>query len=251
MKFVLIGFVLLLTLGATRVAAQQTDGYYKWEAYGGYLHGENRYSADRDRFDFGPGGTQTVVLCSADGAAIFGPNFQRLFCERNGFNGVDGAVTYNVSRYFGITGDFTAQRRTATYVDTLVPGHTDTTDVTETKYQLFGGVQIKDNSRTTRFKPFAHALLGFAREKLTGNTTSTLPAEPPSTFSDSPTSFALKLGGGLDVRLNHRLDLRVIEVDYNPVFARDRTLSGTLPFGVRVLGHRADNVTFGVGLVIH
>jgi hypothetical protein len=251
MKFALLSLALLLSWGANRVAAQQTDGYYKWEGYGGYLHGENNYSADRDIFDFGPGGVQNVGLCSADGTAIFGPNFQKLFCGRNGFNGVEGSVTYNVSRYVGITGDFTAQRRTATYVDTFGPGHTDTTDVTETKYQLFGGVQIKDNFPETRFKPFAHALAGFARERLSGNTTSTDPTEPPSTFTDQPTSFALKLGGGLDVRLNHRLDLRVIEVDYNPIFARDRTLGGTLPFGVRVLGRRADNVTFGVGLVIH
>lgn len=251
MKFVLLSLALLMTWGATRVTAQQPDNYYKWEGYGGYVHGRNNYSADRDVFDFGPGGTQTVVLCSADGAAFFGTNFQKLFCQRNGFNGVDGSVTYNVSRYFGITGDLNAQRRTDTYVDTIAPGHTDTTKVTETKYQLFGGVRIKDNSRETRYKPFAHALVGFARERLNGNTTSTLPAEPPSRFTDSPTSFAMKLGGGLDVRLNSRIDVRVIEVDYNPIFARDRTLGGTLPFGVRVLGRRADNVTFGVGIVIH
>lgn len=251
MKFAPLGAILLLTWSATGIFAQQTDEYHKWEGYGGYLHGRNNYSADRDVFDFGPGGVQTVVLCSADGAAIFGTNFQKLFCERNGFNGVDGSVTYNVSRYVGFTGDFSAQRRTATYVDTLGPGHTDTTKVTENKYQLFGGVRIKDNSPETRFKPFAHALAGFAREKLSGNTTSTLAVEPPSSFTDSPTSFALKLGGGLDVRLSRRLDLRLIEVDYNPNFARDRTLGGTLPFEVRVLGRRADNVTFGVGLVIH
>ena len=40
MKLAIFGLAILLTWGATRVAAQATGEYYKWEGYGGYLHGE-------------------------------------------------------------------------------------------------------------------------------------------------------------------------------------------------------------------
>lgn len=52
-------------------------------------------------------------------------------------------------------------------------------------------------------------------------------------------------------RLNHRLDLRAIEVDYVPIFAGDRPLTITPhAFGINVIGRTANNLNFGVGLVI-
>ena len=251
MRKVFLLAVILMFAGTVRVTAQKNSDFHKWEAYGGYLHGQNNYSADSDTFDFGPGGVQNVPFCSALGTATFGANFQKLFCDRNGFNGFDGSVTYNVSRYLGVKADFTYQHRSATYVDSFGPGHTDTSNLTENKYEFMGGVQLKDNSPETRFKPFAQALAGVAREKLSGHNTSTDPTEPPSNFTDTPTSFALKLGGGLDVRVSRRIDLRLIEVDYNPIFGRDRPLKIDAPFTVQVMGHRADNFTFGVGIVFH
>ena len=55
--------------------------------------------------------------------------------------------------------------------------------------------------------PFAHALFGVAKLK-----TETNEFGPLLSFSD--TSFALALGGGLDVTVNDRLAIRVVQIDY-------------------------------------
>jgi hypothetical protein len=70
---------------------------------------------------------------------------------------------------------------------------------------------------------------------------------------DRTTSPALKIGGGIDVRISPRVDLRVIEIDYQPIFARDRRtpVSGPFVFDQTVKGKTAQNVTLSVGLVWH
>jgi opacity protein-like surface antigen len=249
MKKHFLGVMIALLALATQSAAQQTAGYHKWEFYGGYLHGRNVYSAKEDDVTFG-GATQNIILCTPTADANFGANFEKLLCKRNTFHGFDAAATYNVSRYFGIKADFSWQRHKATLVDDFGAGGVQTSINTETKYEIFGGVQIKDNATETRWKPFAHVLAGVVHEKLSG--TDLNPVQGTTNYSDRPTSFALKLGGGLDVRLNHRLDLRAIEVDYVPIFAGSRPLTITPPtFGINVIGRTANNLIFSVGLVIH
>ena len=55
----------------------------------------------------------------------------------------------------------------------------------------------------------------------------------------------MNLGGGIDVRLNERIDIRVIQVDFNPIFLKSRTVEGiTFP------GRTAHGVRFSIGLVI-
>jgi hypothetical protein len=63
------------------------------------------------------------------------------------------------------------------------------------------------------------------------------------TLDDRATSFAMKLGGGLDLRL--------IEFDYNPIFARDRAVAGNAEFTLRLAGRRSDTYTFGFGVAFH
>src|SRR5947207_11274919 len=69
------------------------------------------------------------------------------------------------------------------------------------------------------------------------------------TIEDRVTSFAMKVGGGLDIRAGKRIDVRVIEVDYNPVFAGDRTAKSIAgPFNpVKFTDGTAHNFTVGVG----
>jgi hypothetical protein len=69
------------------------------------------------------------------------------------------------------------------------------------------------------------------------------------TIHDRTTSLALKLGGGIDVHLSPRLDFRIIEVDYEPIFAKDRNTPVEGFFEQRVKGKTAQNITFGVGVV--
>jgi len=72
-------------------------------------------------------------------------------------------------------------------------------------------------------------------------------------IQDRDTSFALKVGGGLDIRAGKRIDIRLIQVDYNPVFSGNRnarSISG--PFtAVSFTGKTANNYTIGAGIVIH
>jgi opacity protein-like surface antigen len=244
-----LGVVIALLALATQSAAQQTADYHKWEFYAGYLNGKNVFTAKQDVVTFG-GTTQNITLCTPAADANFGANFEKLLCDRNTFHGFDAAATYNITRYFGIKADFSWQHHKATYVDDFGAGGVQTSINTETKYEIFGGVQIKDNATEKRWKPFAHALAGVAHEK--GSGVDLNPVQGTDNFSNQPTSFALKLGGGLDVRLNRRLDLRAIEVDYVPIFAGDRALTISPPaFGINIIGRTANNLNFGVGLVIH
>ena len=111
---------------------------------------------------------------------------------------------------------------------------------------------MKNNSKTARFKPFAQALVGVAR--YTARQQQIIDIFPQFNFTaeDRETAFAMKLGGGLDIRVSRRIDIRVFEFDYNPMFAGDRsykTIAG--PFSFSSTGRTANNFTFGVGIVIH
>ena len=234
--------------------AQGSDDYNKWEVYGGYSLGRVESNITKASFT-SSNGTQTFTdLCSAATGQEIGPNSQKFFCTRRNFNGFDGSITYNLSRYIGIKGDFTAHFKSQSFVDKFTPpGVTQTLANTERLYNFLGGVQIKNNSRSARIKPFAHALAGFAR--YTNRQQQTLDLFPQFNFTieDSETSFAMKLGGGLDIRAGKKIDIRVIELDYNPVFAGDRqpkSISG--PFtNVSFTGRTANNFTIGFGIVIH
>ncbi len=253
MKRYLLLTICIVALAAT-ANAQGSDEYYKLEVYGGYSLGRFESNLSQASFTSG-GGTQTFTdLCSVTTGQQIGPNSQKFFCTRRNFNGVEASITYNVSKYVGIKGDFTAHFKTQSFVDTFTPpGVVQTLANSEHLYNFLGGVQLKNNSRSARIKPFAHALAGFAR--YTNRQQQTLDLFPQFNFTieDSETSFAMKLGGGLDIRAGKRIDIRVIEVDYNPVFAGDRqpkSIAG--PFtNVSFTGKTAHNFTIGVGIVIH
>jgi len=114
-------------------------------------------------------------------------------------------------------------------------------------------VQVKYNDKAARVKPFAHVLAGVAR--YTNRQQQTLDLFPQFNFTieDQVTSPAMKLGGGLDVRAGKRIDIRIVEFDYNPVFARDRRAKSIAgPFtNVSFTGQTAHNFTIGFGVVIH
>ena len=113
-------------------------------------------------------------------------------------------------------------------------------------------MQFKDNSRNKRVKPFGHVLAGFAR--YSNRQSQTLDLFPAFNFTikDRFTSFAMKIGGGLDVKVGKRVDIRVIQADYTPVFAKDRKperISG--PFTPSFAGRLMNGLTIGAGIVIH
>jgi hypothetical protein len=151
------------------------------------------------------------------------PN-QNFLEEREGFHGFEAFVKGNVSRYVGLKGSYSFNRKSFDIV-----GNTAATtfDVDANLHQFLGGVEFKDNARETSVKPFAHVLagVGHARADVSNNTVS---------FDESETGFAAAIGGGVDFRLSDRVDLRAVQFDYNPT--RDN-------------GQTSHNFRVGIGLI--
>ena len=206
-------FAILIVATASMAFAQSTDDYNKVEGYVGYSH--NRVDTGLD-----DGNTELSDVIN----------------EREGFNGVNASITGNVTRYFGLKGDFSGHYKSETF-----PVLGASVDVDSSIYNFLGGVQIKDNSKETRFKPFAHALIGAARVRnradfSSGVCAAVFPSPCPVDFTETETAFAGAFGGGLDIRAGKRLDIRVIQFDYNPTTAFDST---------------QHNFRIGAGIVFH
>lgn len=137
----------------------------------------------------------------------------------NGFN-VSGV--YNVTRYIGIKGDVSATFNSQRFGFTnSAPFYTASFRSRTSLTNVLGGVQIKDNANSGRFKPFAHVLLGVGRTTSSSGDFQCSPgANCPAAFptgSYKNTGFAGALGGGLDYRINKRIQVRLFQVDFNPV----------------------------------
>lgn len=247
MRKLLLSVIIMLS-GACFALAQSAGDYPKVEVYGGYSLLREKFNAS-SLTDVTPGFPQEVfdALCSSSETADIGPNLQRgFFCSTRSFHGFDASVTYNVSRYLGVVGNVTGHFKSARFLD----GETITTR--ERIYNFLGGVQVKNNRREARFKPFAHVLAGAARYS------DDFASQGPgfsNVLPDRVTSFAMKVGGGLDVRLGPRLDLRLVEIDFNPVFTRDRTEDAIIASGpaftTTFTGRTQKNFTVGFGLAFH
>jgi hypothetical protein len=209
---------LFLTIAAAGfAAAQNATDYKKTEFYIGYSNGQIERGGSIGNF----------------------------FNDRSTFHGWEAAGVYNFSRYFGIKADVSGTYRSQDFTSTFatVPGGAVTVSGTSKNslYNVLGGIQVKDNSVDKRFKPFAHALIGAAHVRSSTSNFTCSPAAsctvlvPPSSDANTDTQFAGAFGGGLDIKINDRFDIRAIQVDYNPVF---------------VSGGSVNNVRIGFGLVI-
>ena len=84
-------------------------------------------------------------------------------------------------------------------------------DATLHRYTLLFGPRYNFRNSSPVI-PFTHALFGFTRYKAKFDTASL------SCPDSDETAFAMGLGAGVDVKLNNRIDIRPIQVDYLPVF---------------------------------
>jgi opacity protein-like surface antigen len=150
------------------------------------------------------------------------PN-QNFIQDREGFNGFEAFVKGNVSRYVGLKGSYSFHRKSFD-----ISGGTAATtfNVDADIHQFLGGVEFKDNARETKVKPFAHILAGAAHSRAD--------IEGIPDADDSETDFAAAVGGGIDFRVNDRVDIRAIQLDWNPV--RDN-------------GGTAHNFRIGIGII--
>ncbi len=208
-KTILIGTIII---ACASIAAAQSD-YKKFEFFGGYSH---------NRIDTGIGDND--------------PDLDDVFDEREGFHGFEVSATGNLTRYFGIKGDFSGHFKSRTFPFPGVPGAS--VDLDSRVFNFLGGVQIKDNSTEGTFKPFAHALAGVAnaRNKIEVNNLVCATIACPTDDTLSETGFAMAFGGGIDIRASDRISIRAIQIDYNPTRLFDST---------------QHNFRIGVGIVFH
>jgi hypothetical protein len=211
--------VVFITCPALPALAQSADDYNRVEVFGGFSH--NRVDTG------GPG----------DGLAFAGDE------EHTGFNGFNASVVGNLSRYaglkFDVSGHFKreADADFSICVDATTGGVCFSPRARASLYNFLGGVQFKDNAKEGRAKPFAHLLVGGAHAKVTFDNGPCLEALGFVCLSDeSETGVAGAVGGGLDIRLSERFDLRAVQLDYNPT---------------RLGGETQHNFRVGVGIVIH
>ena len=158
--------------------------YRRFELFAGYSH---------NRVDVGP-------------VEDFDPDddieVNDIFDEREGFNGFNISVAGNFHRYWGAKFDYSYHQKSFGF---------GADNATIRLHNFLGGIQIKDNAPEGTFKPFAHALVGVGRT-----------AADLSEFDDrlvdfDDAGFAAAIGAGLDIRVANRVDVRVIQIDYNPM----------------------------------
>jgi opacity protein-like surface antigen len=205
---------ILVVASASMAFAQGTD-YNKVELSGGYSHARVDTGVEDPDLD--------------DDVADF-------LSDRRGFNGFDVSVAGNLTRYFGVKGNVSGHFKSDSFTDGI-----DTVNTRERMWNFLGGVQLKDNSKEARVKPFGHVLAGAAHQTVTFTS--------PGLTNDSDindTNFAMKFGGGVDIRVHPRVDLRVVEFNYNPIFRGDITFDDEV-----FRGRTQHNFTIGFGVAIH
>ena len=131
------------------------------------------------------------------------------------------------------------------------PPGSGTIDIVVSNY--LGGLQFKNNTTEgPRFKPFAHALFGVAVQKIDVDSPQLPTVFGVNDFSVNETSFAMALGGGVDIKINERFDARVGQIDYHMIRRGDQQFQGVTPGQTITLPNtRQDNLRFSVGIVIH
>lgn len=221
----------LLLLCSTATFAQ--DNYKKWEFFGGY---------SAMQFDNLGGDTNNSAIDDVLGG-------------RNTLRGFELSITRNFHRYVGVKGDYSLHLREDNFSRPLGSGTVDTTI-----QNFLGGIQVKNNDEDgPRFKPFAHALFGVANQKVDVDSPQLATVFGISDLHANETSFAMAFGGGIDIKLNNRIDIRAAQIDWNIVNRGDQQLGIVLvPTPLQTVGSpfiipgtRQDNLRLSIGIVIH
>ncbi len=221
----------LILIFATSALAQ--DDYKKYEFFGGYsaLHIDNL-----------AGDTSNAAINDVLG-------------EKQTLRGFNLEAGINFHKYIGAKFDYSLHLREDEFMRPAGSGTVDTT-----LQNFLGGIQIKNNSEDgPTLKPFAHALFGVAVQKVDVDSPQLPAVFGISDFHTNETSFAMAFGGGLDIKLNKRFDLRIVQIDWNIINRGDQqtgivlvpTPTQTVGSPFVIQGTRQDNLRLGIGIVIH
>lgn len=146
-----------------------------------------------------------------------------------GFNGFNASATFNFSKYLGIKADLADHFSTGSIQAGVVTGNAGGT-TKESRLNIQGGLQIKNNSKEARFKPFGHFLAGINRQSVKIDNASQNVITVYGSDKITSTGFAATFGGGLDIRVSKRIDVRAIQFNYtlNSVSAKTLATSNGL-----------------------
>lgn len=184
----------LLTCSAASAPGQTPRDYSKNEFFAGYSF----HSADINTLTIDP--------------------------HRTGQHGFNLEYTRNLNRTVGVVGDISAHFKRDSRQTSG-----GTFQSKRDQYYLLGGLRVTARSKNP-VTPFAHALAGASLFR--GFTSNRTGAGNVFTFDDA-TSFAVALGGGLDVRVSERIAIRMIQADYAPTFfGSGRQDNFRLSFGI-------------------
>ena len=228
----------LITLAAVILvfatgASAQSDEYKKYEFFAGY----SALWLDNLAGDTGS------------------PAVDDVLGEKQNLRGFNVAAGWNFHRYIGAKFDYSLHLREDNFTRPAGSGTIDTT-----LQNILGGIQVKNNDEDgPTFKPFGHALFGVAVQKVDVDSPQLPAVFGISDFHTNETSFAMAFGGGLDIKLNNRFDLRVVQIDWNIINRGDQQTGIVLaptPFQTVgtpffIPGTRQDNLRLGIGIVIH
>jgi opacity protein-like surface antigen len=180
-----------------------------------------------------------------DPSEVFDADF---FERRLGLHGFNASVAGFFNSAFGIKGDFSFHRKKDS---ASVTGGSDSLNSRVFYFMAGPTFKFRDASKV---RPFVHALAGGAHTRFDVETVRDVAGSTLRSISGaSSTDFAAGIGGGLDISLSERFSLRAIQVDYMPVFLRDRSVDvlgipGTV-FPFTLEGQRQDNLRISVGIV--
>ena len=139
------------------------------------------------------------------------------------FNGWNAAATANLSKYFGVEGDFGGAYNYLTISRASLK-----------IYTYSGGPAVYMSKG--RIKPFVHALLGGIHLTISEG-------GPPSI---SQNGYTVMAGGGVDAKVNRTIAIRLVQADwlyYN--------FSNTTVRGAEILGFsHSNNVRISTGVVL-
>jgi hypothetical protein len=133
--------------------------------------------------------------------------------------GFNVAVVHNIHRYIGIKADVsgTFKKIEDTYYSTtnpIVPLNKFKADHSLVNATV--GIQFKNNSVKAKFKPFAHILVGYGSNKYKATTVCSSNATCRVSYFDTVGTSTI-IGGGFDIKINRRIDVRIIQFDYNGI----------------------------------
>jgi opacity protein-like surface antigen len=125
--------------------------------------------------------------------------------------GFDASFTYNATSAFGVEADFKYNSGDILSANVSVGGVSGSGQAKLSSFAFMAGPHFAAR-KSEAVTPFAHALFGIDRGKISGH--GEAQGQSANVDFGSDTGFAMALGGGLDVKVHKNVAIRLIQADY-------------------------------------